>query len=66
MPKKASVPLKIAPLQGVVAEPITDPAEQAAIDKMRKRIKRKRGGQKAKTNRDDAGTESNPAAKKNG
>ncbi len=63
MSRKASVPPTIAPLQCVIGEPITDPAEQAAIDKMRKRIKRKRGGQKAKTNRDDAGTESNPAAK---
>jgi hypothetical protein len=32
----------------VIAEPITDPAEQAAIDKLRKREKRKQGGQKTK------------------
>jgi hypothetical protein len=41
MSKKASVPLRIAPLQIAVAEPITDPAEQAAIDEVRKRLKRK-------------------------
>ncbi len=46
MPKKASVPLRIAPLQCVIAEPITDPAEQAALDKLRKREKRKKGGRK--------------------
>ena len=54
MSKKASVPPRIAPLQRVVAEPITDPAEQTAIDKMRKRAKRKQRGQKAKTNRNGA------------
>ena len=54
MSKKAPVPLRIAPFQYVVAEPITDPAEQAAIDEMRKRLQRKKGGQKAKTNRKDA------------
>jgi hypothetical protein len=41
MSKKASPALRITPLQRVVAVPITDPAEQAAIDKMRKREKRK-------------------------
>jgi hypothetical protein len=41
--KKASVPLRIAPLQYVVAEPITDPAEQAALDKLVKRVRRKQG-----------------------
>jgi len=41
MSKKAAVPLRIAPLQHVIAEPITDPAEQAALDKVRKRQKRK-------------------------
>jgi hypothetical protein len=43
MSKKASVPLRIAPLQYVVAEPITDPAERAALDKLRKRLKGKHG-----------------------
>jgi len=54
MSKKASPPLRIAPLQRVIAVPITDPAEQTAIDKMRKRAKRKQRGQKAKTNRNGA------------
>lgn len=64
MPKKASAPLQIAPLQCIIAEPITDPAEQAAIDKLRKRIKRKQGGRKAKAKRDDAKTAPNSAAKR--
>jgi hypothetical protein len=54
MSKKTSLPLRIAPLQGVIAEPITDPAERAALDKLRKRPKRKQEGQKAKQNRSDA------------
>jgi hypothetical protein len=66
MSKKASVPLRVAPLQGVIAEPITDPAEQSAIDKLRKRAKRRQGGQKAQTSGDDARTASNVAAKKKG
>ena len=36
MGKNAS-PLRIAPLQRVVAEPITDPAEQATLDELRRR-----------------------------
>ena len=47
MPKKAPAPPRIAPVRRVVAEPITDPSEQAALDKLRKREKRKRGGQGA-------------------
>jgi hypothetical protein len=54
MPRKVSPPLRVTPLQRVVAEPVTEPAEQAALDKLRKREKRKRGGQKAKTNRNGA------------
>jgi len=64
MSRKASVPLRIAPLQCVVAEPITDPAEQAALDKLRKREKRQQGGQKAKKNRKDAKAVSKSAAKR--
>lgn len=41
--------LRIAPLQRVIAEPITDPAEQAALDKARMRTKRVRGGQRNRT-----------------
>jgi hypothetical protein len=66
MSKKASVPPRIAPLQRVIAEPITDPAEQAALDKLRKRERRKQGGQKAKMNRDGARAASNSAAKRRG
>lgn len=66
MSKKAPAPLRIAPLQCVVAEPITDPAEQAALDKLRKRKKRDQGGRKAKTNRQDARAASNSAGKKEG
>ena len=47
MSKKISVPVRIAPLQRVIAEPITDPVEQAAIDKLRKRKKRNEGARHA-------------------
>jgi hypothetical protein len=50
MSKKASPPLRIAPLQRVIAQPITDLAEQAVLDKFRKRKKRKQGGQRAASN----------------
>jgi hypothetical protein len=43
MSRRATKPWTIAPSQRVVAEPITDPTEQAAIDRMRQRLKRKRG-----------------------
>jgi hypothetical protein len=46
MSKKNSMPPRIAPLQHVIAKPITDAAEQAALDKVRKRQKRKHGGRK--------------------
>jgi hypothetical protein len=49
MPKKAFVPLRIAPLQRVRGVPITDPAEQAALDKMRQRLKQKRNRHGPKT-----------------
>ena len=45
---KDSAP-KIAPLQRIVAEPITDPAEQAALDRLRKRAKRKQREAQGKT-----------------
>ncbi len=48
MSRKPFVPPKIAPLQRIVAEPITDPAEIAVIDQMRKRLKRKRRDQEAR------------------
>ena len=58
MSRKASLPLRVAPLQCVMAEPITDPAELAALDKVRKREKRKQRGPKAKLN--DSGAAANP------
>jgi hypothetical protein len=64
MAKKASVSQRIAPLQCVIVEPITDPAEQAALDKLRKREKPKQGGKKAKKNRKDARAASNSAGKR--
>jgi len=64
MSKKASPPFRIAPLQRVIAVPITDPAEQAALDKMRKRVKGRQGGRKAKTNRNGARAASRSAARK--
>jgi hypothetical protein len=47
MPRKAAVSPRIAPLQHVIAVPITDPAELAALDKLRKRQQRKQGRKKA-------------------
>jgi hypothetical protein len=64
MPRKASAPPRVAPLQHVIAEPITDPAEQAALDKLRKREKRKQSGQGAKENRRNARASSNSGAKR--
>jgi hypothetical protein len=66
MSKKAYPPPRIAPLQRVVAEPITDPSEQAILDKFRKREKRKPGGQKTKMNRNGARAASSSAAKRRG
>jgi len=40
MSKKAFRPPRIAPLQRVVAEPVTDPDEIAAMEEVYKRIKR--------------------------
>ncbi len=54
MSKKAFVQPRIAPLQRVVAKPITDPAEQAALDKLRKRQKRKQRRREATMNRNGA------------
>jgi hypothetical protein len=52
MSKKTFVPPHIAPLQRVVAVPVTDPAEIVAMKKMRKRLKRKSLGRGAKPNRE--------------
>ena len=64
MSKKTSVPPRIAPLQRVMAEPITDPAEQAALDKLRKRQKRKQRGRETTMHRTGAKAASTSAAKK--
>jgi hypothetical protein len=64
MAKKAFKRPRIAPLQRVIAEPITDPAEQAAIDKIRKQIKRKQRELEAAMNHKDAKGASRSAAKK--
>jgi hypothetical protein len=42
MAKKNTFAVRFAPLQRVVAEPITDPAEQAALDRARIREKGRR------------------------
>lgn len=64
MSKKAFRPPRIAPLQRVIAEPITDPAEQAALDESHKREKRKQAGRKSKMNRQGADATSSTPAKK--
>ena len=46
MSVKRTPPMRIAPLQRIVAEEITDPAEIAAIDKMRMRLRAKKKGRK--------------------
>jgi hypothetical protein len=66
MPKKPAAPPTIAALQRVIAEPITDPAELAAFEAFRKRLKRKKGGLKAQTIRNGRSAATNPAAKKAG
>jgi hypothetical protein len=63
MPKKPFQPPRIAPLQRIVAEPITDPAEQARLDEVRKRIKREQREQEAAMNRTRAKGGSNSKAK---
>jgi hypothetical protein len=64
MAKKAFKPPRIAPLQRVVAEEITDPAEQERLAKLYKQIKRKQRQQEAATNRKGAKGASKSAAKK--
>ena len=51
MPRNPPTPPRISPLQRVRAEPITDAAEQAALDKVRKRQKRKPAVRDATRNR---------------
>ncbi len=42
MSRKPALPFKIAPVQRAVGEIVTDPAELAAADRMRKRLKKRR------------------------
>lgn len=48
MSKKAFRPLRIAPLQRVVSETVTDPDEIAAMEEVYKRLKRKQRKQEAR------------------
>jgi hypothetical protein len=48
MSRQPSSPIKFAPLQRIVAEPITDPAEQKAMDEARMRIKQRSTGKQLK------------------
>jgi len=64
MPRRPSPPLSIAPLQRIIAEPITDPAELAAIDRMRQRLKRKNRARPAVKNGHRARPVSRPASRK--
>lgn len=66
MSKKAVIQWKIAPLQYVIGEPITDPAEQAALDKIHKREKRKQRAREAEMQRGDEGAAPNSGAKERG
>ena len=58
MTKKAFRPLHIAPLQRVVAEVVTDPAEIAAVEKLYKRLKREQ--KKQETTRNGKRVKSSP------
>jgi hypothetical protein len=51
MTRKVPSPPRIAPLHRIVAQPITDPAEQAILDKARGREKQNAAGPRPKTNR---------------
>jgi hypothetical protein len=64
MAKKVFKPPRIAPLQRVVAEPISDPAEQERLAKLYKQIKRKQREQEAALSRKAAKVASKSAAKK--
>jgi hypothetical protein len=61
MLRKTPVPLTIAPLQRVIVEEITDPAEQAALDKLYRREKRKQRAAQGKTHQDGVNSAKNPA-----
>jgi hypothetical protein len=64
MPKKAPVPWKIAPLQRIVAEPVTDPAEIAAMEELRKREKQKQRERKKAARKQARAASKSPPKKK--
>ena len=59
MSKNMPGQMRIAPLQRVLAEPITDPSEQAALDEMRKARRRKHKGHQTATDQKSAKVVSN-------
>ena len=64
MAKKAFKPPRIAPLQRVIAESITDPAEQERFAKLYKQVKREQREQEAVMSRKGAKGAPRSAAKK--
>jgi hypothetical protein len=44
MRKKIQPPLRVGPLRKIVAEIVTDPVEIAAMEKLRKRLQKKKRG----------------------
>lgn len=63
MPRKAPAPLTIAALQHIIAEPITDPTEQAALDRLRQRARRKQLGRQGMTRHNSVNAAGNSAPK---
>jgi hypothetical protein len=64
MAKKKFVPPRIGPLIRVKGELITDPAEQAALDQMRKRVRAKQQGRAPVSGRQRGTTALRAAVKK--
>jgi hypothetical protein len=64
MSRKKLVPPHIGPLIRVKGDLITDPAEQAALDRMRKRVRAKQRGQAATSGRQRGTTALRAAGKK--
>ena len=64
MSKKAPKPLKIAPLQGVIAEPMDRPGRTGRDGQAAQQASGKQGGRKGKANGDEPGGASNSAAKR--
>jgi len=64
MSRKTFVPWTIAPLQRVKAETVTDPEEIAAMERLRKRLKRKGKGRKTNSGRNGAKSPAGTSAKR--